>query len=387
MMQWNRRRHRVRAQLLLRQNRAAIAVVLLWFVTNYWIFTAILRRPWHQALWVLAYFEHDTSRWGLFYETMSDFVVFGMVMSVVATGISRHYRPEQTGAILAKSLRKHVVVVGYSNLGHRVVELCHKHGVDVVVVDPNLERVQPIAHQEHPLVLADGTTTEALEAASVEHAAVVILAEDGVEHGAIAARRVRALNDKCLLVVRCSDDDVGAVLARAYHARHVSTARLAARHVEQYAQKFSVRRCVIFGDNSLTVRVAQRLLSKGVTVRIVGIPHAKQLAHDGEPLAEECFVPGDPAAPDTHRRAGVPQADLVVLTGEGFGQSLVLCERIRDVNTTARVIVRVFHEDAAGILTQKPFRAEVVSSSRHALRSLVQEGIFESVGISREITD
>ncbi len=379
-------RKRIRAGLLLRQNRAAIFTVLAWFLANYVIFAVVLSKGWTRALWTLFYFAPDGSKWGNFYMTMSDFVVFGMVVSVVATGVSRHYRPEQTSAVLASMAKDHVVVLGFTNLGQRVVELCEQKGIPVVVVDRDRERVSSLIQGERPLVLGDPEDSGALAAASVGRAKLVVIAEDGVEAGAIAARRVRTINPKVTLVVRCADDDVGQVLGRAYDAKIVSTTRLAARHIEQAALKQGVRRCVLIGFNSLAVRVYAALRPKGIEVTIIDDKTAKRPtgSHDGalDGLAG-AISNGDPSSYEVLRAAGVHEAELVVLTGEDLGHALVVCERVRDINGQAKVIVRAFHEDAAAILTQAPFRAEVVSSSRFALRSLVREGAFEAVGVER----
>lgn len=371
---------------MFRQNRAAIFVVLAWFLSNYLIFAVLLSKGWTRALWTLFYFEPDASKWGNFYMTMSDFVVFGMVVSVVATGVSRHYRPEQTCSILANIARDHVVVVGFTNLGQRVVELCEQRGIPVVVVDEDRERVGSLIQGERPLILGSGTDSGALAAASVARAKLVVIAEDGVELGAVASRRVRTIAPDVSLVVRCADDDVGQVLARAYGAKIVSTTKLAAKHIEQTAIKQGARRCVIIGFNSLAVRVYAALRPKGVEVTIIDDKKEKRPSggQDGalEGIAAAVST-GDPTSYEALRAAGAHEAELVVLTGEDLGHALVVGERVRDLNGQARMIVRAFHEDAAAILTQAPFRAEVVSSSRFAIRALVREGVFESVGVDR----
>ncbi len=381
-------RRRVRATLLWQQNRAALLLVLSWFVGNFLIFVLLLHRTPGHALWALFYFEPDVSRWGSFYQTMSDFVVFGMVMSVVATGVSRHYRPEQTGAILAKSLTDHVVVIGYTNFGQRVVDLCHLHHVKVVVVDADKARVDGLIRSEHPLVLATGTAVADLEAANVSAAKLVVIAEEGVEVASIAARRVRTVNDECPLIIRCADDDVGAVLARNYKAKLVSTSKVAARHVELYAQKHQIKNCVLIGFNALATRIQKALETKGCTATIIDEGGAKgankSSANVHGDLKRDRIVHGDAASYETLEKAGLKEADLVVLTGEALGHSLVVCDRVRDLNASARLIVRVFHEDAGLLLTQAPFKAEVVSTSRHALSTLVRDGSFECVGIARD---
>jgi Trk K+ transport system NAD-binding subunit len=196
---------------------------------------------------------------------------------------------------------------------------------------------------------------------------------------------VRAIAPDVTLVVRCADDDVGQVLARAYAAKVVSTSRLAARHVEQSATKHGPKRCVLIGNNSLSARIYAVLRARGIDVKILtDDEHGKSKPEPGSPIvAPEDLVKGSSTDYEGLRAAGAHDAEMVVLTSDNLGHALVTCERVRDLNTQARVIVRVFHEDAAAILTQAPFRAEVVSSSRHAVRSLVRDGAFEAVGIER----
>jgi Trk K+ transport system NAD-binding subunit len=381
-------RRQVRTKLLWQQNRAAILLVISWFAANFAVFLLYLHRTPSRALLALFYFEPDPSRWGTFYLTMSDFVVFGMVVSVVATGVSRHYRPEQTGAILAKSMTDHVVVIGHTNFGQRVVDLCHSKNIGVVVIDPDRARVDGLIREEHPLVIAAGTDVSELDAANVSRAKLVVIAEEGVEVASIAARRVRLLNPECAMILRCADDDVGAVLARNHQAKLVSTSKVAARHVEQYAKKHQVKACVLIGYNSLATRIQKALSQLGVKAVIIdegrAKPGNKSSANVHGDLKRDQIVFGDAASYETLEKAAIKEADLVVLTGEELGHSLVICDRVRDLNASARLIVRVFHEDAGLLLTQAPFKADVVSTSRHALATLVKEGAFECVGISRD---
>ena len=60
----------------------------------------------------------------------------------------------------------------------------------------------------------------------------------------------------------------------------------------------------------------------------------------------------------------------------------VRVDRVRDLNQSAAVVCRVFHEDAAEILAQRPFRCVVLSTSRLAAETLANEGILKSVGVA-----
>jgi Trk K+ transport system NAD-binding subunit len=308
---------------------------------------------------------------------MSDFVVFGLVIAVIITNLQRRYRPEQTCRVLAREAKEHAVVLHHTHLGQRAVELFHKRGVPVVVVDSEAERVAALIRDEQPVVIASGYDREDLHAASVARARLVIVAADGVEAPAVLCQRVRALNQHCALLSRCADEDVGAVLARAYRATVISTTALAAKHVDDYAQKHRLEAAIVVGTDALGRRVAAALTRRGIGCRVVDESPAKT------GVDPATLVIGSPNDPATLERAGIRDADLVVLTDDDLGHDLVTAERIRDVNTRCRIVLRVFHEDAAAVLTQAPFRCDVVSTSRHAIERLMRDGGFTSVGIDR----
>src|SRR5262245_62550297 len=116
------RGRRIRAALLLRQNAPALAAIALWFAGSTAVFAHVLGRGWREALLTTFYFREAAGAWGHFYRAFSEFVVFGMLLSVVVTGFHRRYRPEDTCRRLAAGLRDHAVVIGYSHLGQRVCE-------------------------------------------------------------------------------------------------------------------------------------------------------------------------------------------------------------------------------------------------------------------------
>src|SRR5262249_36809234 len=153
-------------------------------------------------------------------------------------------------------------------------------------------------------------------------------------------------------------DDVGAVLARTYRARALSTSRTAATFIQSQAAKLRARTAVVFGMNNVGQRVAEALRDKQAAV-----VHAESTSDSTRLEA-----------------AGVAGADLVVLCDDDLGQNLIRVDRIRDLNKRARIICRAFHEDAAEILTRPPFDCIVLSTSRLAADTLARGGVFREMG-------
>ncbi len=350
-------RYVVRARLAIRQNRLAILFVLGWLAANLFAFSRTMPRL--QALLVTLCVQKASGEWASFYQAFTEVVVFGVVASLVVTNVTRRYRPEETARALASRAHGHVVVIGFTNLGKRVHELVEHAGKPVVVVDEDPVAVAELVREEARVVLGSPRDRAVLEDAAVARAKVVVIATDDLEAAAVACRLVRELNASCELVVRCRDDDVGAVLARTYRARAVSTSRLAAQFILGVAQKARAKAVLVMGKNAVGDRVTEALAHKR-------IPHAFiDVTEDPAALAE----------------AGADKADLVVICDDDLGKNLIRVDRIRDVNTRTRIVCRAFHDDAAEILRHKPFECLVLSTSRHAAASLAKSGVFRDIGI------
>jgi Trk K+ transport system NAD-binding subunit len=345
-------RLRARALVALRENAVALLFVALWLSINALVFARGRAPP--ELVELVLGLAKEESFWGRVYQPFTQVVVFGLVVSVVVTNVTRRHRPESTARLLASEARDHVVVVGHTHLGERVRDAALERGIDVVVVDDDGDRISTIIQAESPAILGDPRDAETLSRASVASARCVVIAWDGAEVAAIGARLVREANPECELVLRCPDEDVGEVLARTYRARIVSTSRLVARHVLEGATKRGTRRVVVFGDNDIAKKTARALRDHAIETTLA-------------PLTED---------PETLAAAGVGKAELVVIADDDLGKNLIRVDRIRDLAPQARIVCRAFHEQAGEILTRPPFRCEVLSSSKLALDALVGQGLF-----------
>lgn len=354
------KRFLLRIAITARQNRVALGVAVAWVVVNGLIFATLLGQPWLEAVLVALCFHRIEGSWGRLYASFTELVVFGAVASLVVADATRRYRPEATCSALAERARDHLVVIGYTNLGVRLRAMAEAAGTTVVVVDDDRSRVDALIRAEEPLVLGSPREAATLQAASVERAAVVVIAADDLEVAVVASSLVRAANPRCKLVVRCSDDEIGAILAKTYSARVLSTSRIAARFIIGRALKAGVRRAVVIGQNTVGRRVTEALEKEHVAVELV-------------PATED---------PAVFERAGARGADLIVLADDDLGKNLVRVDRLRNMNPDALLMCRVFHDDSAELLTQRPFRAVVLSTSRLAAEMLAGEGVLRDAGVT-----
>jgi Trk K+ transport system NAD-binding subunit len=365
-----------RARLLVRQNRLALGFLLAWFGVSFAVFVAMGRAP-SVAAENVAFARVDASAFGTFYRNFSDMVVFGALVGILFSEAGRKYKPEETSRLFAARASGHVILVGYTHLAERMRELFVANGVPVVVVEKDRAKVDALVRAEEPVVLASGREPEDLEAAGIARAKMVVAAAEDIESCAIVASHVRHANKECALLVRCFDDDVGAVLAKTYAARIVSTSKLAAEHVAALAQKNGTRFCLIVGAKNLGQRLAGIMKARGT--RFVVVDASKAALED---LAEsDPIVCGAPTDPETLAKAKVEECDMVVLTEDDLGTNMVVADRVRDVNASCKIVCRLYHDDSAEMLARAPFACDVVSTSKHAVKMLADSGALGAVGI------
>jgi len=349
----------MRLVIALRQNRAALGFVIVWLGASALVFDHGRTGGHLEAIKIaLCVTKVHGGAAGL-YQSFTELVVFGLVVSMVAQNVTRRYRPEETCRALAAESEDHAVVVGLSNLGRRAFDLVTSSGKTCVVVEESRELVADLVRDELPVVLGSGRDRATLVAAGVAKAKVVLLTADDLEAVAVACRHVRELNPGCELVVRCPDDDVGQVLGKAYRARVVSTSKVAAEAVAREVSQARARSVVVLGTNGVGKKVAEAL-----TKARVAHVHADTTTD-----------------PEVLVALGVPKADMVVVCDDDLGQNLIRIDRIRDVAPRAKIVCRAFHDDAADILERAPFSCTVLSSSRAAIQLLARSGVFRELDI------
>ncbi|WP_082961491.1 MULTISPECIES: TrkA family potassium uptake protein, partial [unclassified Mycobacterium] len=142
----------------------------------------------------------------------------------------------------ARHLRNHIIVVGLSALGVRVVTDLTDAGYDVAVIerDPNNPFLSTTADLDVPVIFGDATLRQTMEAARVDTArAVAVLTRDdmvNIETGIVVREMLGSEPapvgnrwSKVPLVLRVYDHDLGSAVAQRFGFENVrSTVELAA---------------------------------------------------------------------------------------------------------------------------------------------------------------
>ena len=141
-----------------------------------------------------------------------------------------HRSDKEWFAVLAETLKDHVIVCGAGRVGYRVLEQLRKLEVPVVVIEQKEDAafVGTIRALGIPLFVDDVRSHQALEKANVRRARAVVCATDDDLVNLNTAIDARRMNPDIRVVMRLFDDDLVVKMKHALGVEAFSTSALAA---------------------------------------------------------------------------------------------------------------------------------------------------------------
>ena len=364
----------IKLKIVFKQNIVAFSIVFLWFFCNYLYFLVTTGDSTKSVL-ILFYFTTHNSLYGNFYDSFSEYVIFGLIFSLITIELFRKYNPSDTCRELAKGYSDHVVVVGYNHIGQRIVEYLKARGEDIVIVEKDAEKVADLIDKEIPLVNDDALRIETLIDAGVKRAKAVLVLTDNIEVQMVVNGNIRKLNNKCKLITRIFQDDIGEVIGKAYNATLISTSHYAASIIFDKVEKHHYKNILLIGMNHISTRLMHKF-SKRLDIQYNCIEEDEEVIEDM--IMERAHViQGDPKDLEVLTESHIESVDCVIITNPDVTTSALITKRIRDLNTKCKIIARFFLDSVAEILEKPPFKAEVISSSMDTLKSMISKGILD----------
>ena len=114
--------------------------------------------------------------------------------------------------MLAKEMKDHAIVVGYTHLGARIVDQFRKDGRSYVLIEKDATAVDHLVRHGEPVIVDNAKETGALEDAGVDRARLVIVAANNVETSLIVTKKTRERNKTARIIVRCYQDEFAEIL-------------------------------------------------------------------------------------------------------------------------------------------------------------------------------
>src|SRR5215470_9927226 len=166
----------IRARLFWRQARWGFAVIGTWFLLGMLIFRHGGGLSYRDAILNAIYLEKSAGAIWELYSFWGQCVLFGIVISIFFLQALQRYNPQEGCRMLAGEIRSHVIVVGYTHLGARIVEHLRGAKVPYVLADRDAMVVDDLVRAGEPVIVDNAKQDSTLVDAGIAHARTVVLA-------------------------------------------------------------------------------------------------------------------------------------------------------------------------------------------------------------------
>ncbi|MFX0093625.1 MAG: NAD-binding protein [Candidatus Hodarchaeota archaeon] len=369
----NIRKKIIKLKILFKQNWFVFTVFIAWFFVNFLIFT--LTGNLMEAILYTFYFSVRQDYYGHFYFTISGFVIFGWIVSLVTTELYRKYYPEQTCIALSRAMTSHTIIIGYSNLGKRIVKYLRRKQKRFVIIEDNRALVSDLIEGEEPVVPKKAHNIEVLSDANVKKARLILNTKNDIETLVVATDLIREVNKDCKIVCRCFDDSLAQILEKNLRCETISTSKYASERLFEKIKEVKAKNVLLIGCTNTTRRLMEQLKAERIDYKI--IEREREVVEDI--IDEEPVIIGDAKDSDVLKEGGIASVDLVSILIDSAEEALLISDEVRILNENCQLICRFFHEEVAEILEKAPFNAFVISTSQHTLEKMIESGVFDGL--------
>ena len=202
----------IRVKLFLRQARWGFALIAAWFLLGMLIFRHAGGLSYHDAILNAVYLEKSAGTLWELYSFWGQCVLFGIVISIFFLQALQRYNPQEGCRMLAGEIKNHVIVIGYTHLGARIVQHLREGRLPYVLVEQDPTVVDDLVRGGEPVIVDNAKQDSTLLDAGITHARTVIVATNNVETALLVTKKAREKNPKAHIIVRCYVDDFAEIL-------------------------------------------------------------------------------------------------------------------------------------------------------------------------------
>lgn len=202
----------IRLLIFLRQSRWGFVLIALWFALGTTAFHFWEQLPFSESLLNAIYFRSRPDSFWVLYSFWGQCVLFGIVISIFLLQALQRYNPQEGCRMLAKEMQNHVIIVGYTHLGIRIVEHLRRVKQPYVLIDKDAAAVDDLLRDGEPIIVDDAKQESSLTDAGIERAKLVIITSNNIETALLVTKHARDRNKKTLIIVRCYLDEFTEIL-------------------------------------------------------------------------------------------------------------------------------------------------------------------------------
>src|SRR5215469_12327100 len=202
----------IRTKLFFRQARWGFLVIGVWFLLGTLVFRYSAGLSYRDAMLNAVYLERSDGQLWELYSFWGQCVLFGIVISIFFLQALQRYNPEEGCRMLAGEIKNHVIVVGYTHLGARIVQHLRDAHAAYVLIDQDPTAVDDLVRVGEPVIVDNAKQDSTLIDAGIAHARTVVVATNNVETALLVTKKAREKNPKVHIIVRCYVDDFAEIL-------------------------------------------------------------------------------------------------------------------------------------------------------------------------------
>ena len=202
----------IRAKLFFRRARWGFLVIGVWFLLGTLVFRYSAGLRYRDAILNAVYVERSDGQLWELYSFWGQCVLFGMVISIFFLQALQRYKPQEGCRMLAGEIKNHVIVVGYTHLGARIVQHLRDAHAAYVLIDQDPTAVDDLVRIGEPVIVDNAKQDSTLIDAGVAYAKTVIVATNNVETALLVTKKARERNPTAHIIVRCYVDDFAEIL-------------------------------------------------------------------------------------------------------------------------------------------------------------------------------
>jgi len=202
----------IRTKLFFRQARWGFLVIGVWFLLGTLVFRYSAGLSYRDAVLNAVYLERSDGQLWELYSFWGQCVLFGIVISIFFLQALQRYNPQEGCRMLAGEIKNHVIVVGYTHLGARIVQHLRDAHAEYVLIDQDPTAVDDLVRAGEPVIVDNAKQDSTLIDAGVIYAKTVIVATNNVETALLVTKKAREKNPAAHIIVRCYVDDFAEIL-------------------------------------------------------------------------------------------------------------------------------------------------------------------------------
>ena len=194
-------------KIIIKDSKVILSILFLWFLGGFLVYFFILKLSILEALKASLFFKQIETDFSSAYGMWSQGIVFGVIFTFLFQNIIEKYNPERGCRMMAKEMQNHIIVIGYTHLGERLVNYFRQNKIPYCLIEKDKEKIDEILREGEPIVVDNSKELDALEDANINSAKAVVIASNNLETALIVTKRAREYNKNCLIVARCFHDE------------------------------------------------------------------------------------------------------------------------------------------------------------------------------------